>query len=399
MIDSNSAKGYFVHLVKCALKGEKPNEIPNGVTFEEIYSIANNQKVSNMLWECVSSLDTKPTGQLSVKWQTDYGVLLNQAVYQEMELESLIELFTGLGYEVLALKGSQIRNLYPQPDMRTMGDIDLMLRTDKSKEARQKVRDIMHENGFSDDVMDDGQVDAFRKDNNVYVEIHYEFMHKTHSHYEDFIIDWDKMPRCESNNLLHTMTVEDLYYYNFGHFTKNIYNRGIGFRSVMDSYVIWNKLTAEQKESVKNRIEKIGLSKFNDSILKVGRIWFDGEYDDGKLDYFQDYLLSTYVHGIEKNAITLNLIKTNKEEQSSSKMSFYLRRIFPDADTLYGRFDLKRRIWILLPFLWALRLILLPFSSKKKFENIKREVNTVDSVSREYIDTTKKIFDEVGLEL
>ena len=42
---------------------------------------------------------------------------------------------------------------------------------------------------------------------------------------------------------------------------------------------------------------------------------------------------------------------------------------------------------------------MLPFSSKQKIENIKTEINNVDSVSQQEIDNLKKVFDEVGLKL
>lgn len=398
MLDKNTAQGYFVHLAKCALKNIKPQEKPQSVSFQEVYSISRLQKASNLLWESIIQLDNKPDKELLYKWHGDYALFLNQTVLQEIELESLIELFTGLGYEVLPLKGSLIRSYYPQPDMRSMGDIDLMVKTDMTAQARQKIRDIMHENGYYDDVLDDGQVDAFRKNENIYCEIHYEFMHRNHAKYSDFVIDWNAMPVDENNPLLHTMSPEDLYYYNIGHFTKNIYARGIGFRSVLDCYVLWNSLNEDEKSRVVERLKKIGLESFNNSLLKVGRIWFDDEQDDSSLDVLQEYLLSTYVYGIEKNAITLNLIKTQSKKKKS-RINFYFSRIFPDANSLYNRFNIKHRIFVLLPFLWLLRLFLFPFSSREKLGNIKREVDTMDCVSQDYIDMTEKLFDEIGLEI
>lgn len=399
MLDFNSPKGYFIHLTKCALKGMTPCEKPENVAFEEIFEIARRQKVTNLLWETILKLNNKPSSQLLVKWQTDYAVFLNQTALQEIELENLIEIFTSLGYEVLPLKGSLIRKYYPQPDMRTMGDIDFLVKTDMSKQARLTVREIMHKNGYTDDVLDDGQVDAFRKGNQLYAEIHYEFMHKTHSHYEDFIIDWSKMPTTSENPFVHTMTAEDLYYYNIGHFLKNIYNRGIGFRSVMDCYVLWNSLNEEEQKSVSSRLENIGVSDFNNALIKLGKIWFDDEKSDGSLDTFESYLLDTHVYGIVKNASIMNFAKRDTKITNNSRIKFYISRFFPSASELYNRFGIKYRVFILLPFLWAARLVMLPFSSKEKRDKIKTEINNVDSVSQQEIDNLKKVFDEVGLEL
>lgn len=399
MLEFNSPKGYFVHLTKCALKGIAPAEKPDNVTFEEVFEIARKQKVTNLLWDVISKLENKPCPDLFEQWMTDYAMFLNQTALQEIELENLIGVFTSLGYEVLPLKGSLIRKYYPQPDMRTMGDIDFLVKTDMSKPARIKVREIMHENGYIDDVLDDGQVDAFRKSNQLYAEIHYEFMYKTHSHYKDFIIDWSKMPVTDENRLVHTMTSEDLYYFNIGHFLKNMYNRGMGFRSVMDCYILWNSLNEEEKISVSERLENIGVTSFNNALVKLGKIWFDDEENDGSLDTFENYLLDTHVYGIEKNASVLTFAKRNAKSTKKDRLKFYFSRFFPSADMLYDRFAIKHRVFVLLPFLWAARLVLLPFSSKEKIKNIKTEINNVDSVSQQEIDLTKKVFEEVGLEL
>lgn len=399
MLEFNSPKGYFIHLTKCALKGITPDEKPENVAFEEIFEIARNQKVTNLLWETVLKLKNKPCSELLDKWQIDYAVFLNQTALQDIELENLIGIFTSLQYEVLPLKGSLIRKYYPQPDMRTMGDIDLMVKTDMSKQSRLKVREIMFDNGYTADVLDDGQVDAFCKGNQLYAEIHYEFMHKNHSHYADFIIDWNKMPVTDDNSLVHTMTGEDLYYYNIGHFLKNIYNRGIGFRSVMDCYVLWNSLNEEEKISVSERLENIGVTSFNNALIKLGKIWFDDEEDDGSLDTFENYLLDTHVYGIVKNASIMNFAKRDAKSTKKDRIKFYLSRFFPSPKTLYDRFSIKHRVFILLPFLWAARLVMLPFSSKQKIKNIKTEINNVDSVSQQEIDLLKNVFNEVGLEL
>ena len=243
MFDINTDYGYFLHLAKCALNGTQPKVKPPEVLFENVFLIARRHSVQNILWYSIEKLNNKPSAELLSQWYSDYGVLLRQTAYQEMEIERLTHIFTSRGFDVCPLKGSQIRLYYPEPDMRAMGDIDFLVKTDGSKIQRDVVKQVMLANGYVADVLDDGQVDGYKREDNkdIYVEVHFEFMHPKHVHYEDFIVDWNALLPTDTKGL-YKMSLFDLYYFNIGHFVKNMFSKGIGVKNIADIYVLWHKL-------------------------------------------------------------------------------------------------------------------------------------------------------------
>lgn len=397
MFDINTANGYFLNLVKSSIKGEQPAEKPDDVSFEAVYKLAFRQSAVSLAWYGIEKLNNKPKQELLQKWRMNYKRLLYQTAEQQIELEKLIHEFTVRGYDVMPLKGSQIRTYYPAPDMRMMGDIDLLVKTDMSQQARDKVKELMLELGYKIDILNDGQVDGYKGPNSVYVEIHFEFMHSTHPNYEHFIIEWDKLNKNE-NPKHYSMNLVDLYYYNIGHFAKNMSARGNGFRAVADTYVMWKKLSDDERAQLNARLEKIHLKKLNDVLVYISEIWFDDKFDDLTTQNIQNYLLGNSLYGFDKNRAILSLLQEHSRDSSKSTYHHFIIRFFPSADELYSRYNIKKKNPLIVPFLWFWRIFSLLFSSEERLERIKEEVDDINAVSEDEIEFFKSVYDGFGLE-
>ncbi|WP_294835694.1 nucleotidyltransferase family protein [uncultured Eubacterium sp.] len=399
MLDINTDYGYFLHLAKCALNDLQPKEKPPEVIFENVFQIARRHSVPNLLWYSIEKLNHKSSPELMTQWFSDYGLLLRQTAYQELEAERLTHIFTSRGFDVMPLKGSQIRCYYPQPDMRAMGDIDFMVKTDGSKVQRDVVKQIMLDNGYVPDVLDDGQVDAYKREDNdnVYVEVHFEFMAKKHPHYDDFIVDWNSLLPTETDGL-YKMSLSDLYYFNIGHFVKNMFSKGIGVKNIVDIYVLWHQLSKDEQFKMNSRLLAAGLNDFNICLVKIADVWFGDKEDDGSTELVQDYILCNSEYGFHRNNKILNLMKNEANYGQTDKKKYIKDRIFPSASELYGRFGIKKKMPFLLPFLWFARVILLLFAPKKKIEKIKNEVEVINDISQEEIEQGKKVFEQIGLD-
>lgn len=392
MFDFNSNEGYFLHLIKSALKDEQPKEKPEGVSWEEVLKIAERQTAANLCWFSIEKLNNKPDGELYTYWQDVYAKAASKCLKQMMEIDLLCNEFTSRGYDIMFLKGSKIREYYPSPDMRTMTDIDLLVKADQ----RQPIREIMKSLGYEEDLMDDGQVDAFKKKPVIYTEIHYDYSYKEHAYYELFHIDWDKL--FETNRAhIYEMSFEDLYFFNVGHYVKNMSKGGMGIRSVIDCYVLWNCADDEQKKRILNKFEQTELYEFNDKLLKIADIWFGNSEDDGSLDNAQKYLLNKNTYGDFHTEKITNMLDNADNTQNISKSRFLIQRIFPNKETLYNRFRIKRKNILIIPILWIARIFILIFSKKEKKELIKQEYSDVKSISEGEFEIEYFVRKELGL--
>lgn len=389
MFDFNTNEGYFLHLLKCALKSEQPMEAPDGIDFAKVLELSKRHDVENITFLSVDRLENKPNDALYLAWQEAYFKRLKHCAFQDMALDELIKTFTSKGIDCMPLKGSVIKNYYSSPDLRTMGDIDFLVR----EQNRQVIRDIMHSLGYEDDILDDGQVDGFKRGNLDYIEIHYDFSAKNHVYHETFTIDWDKLVQTDTSHLFR-QTFEDLYFFNVGHYAKNMHNRGMGIRAVIDGFVLWDRMTEEQKQGILDRIEDIELSEFHNKLLQIADIWFDDKSDDGSTQVLQEYLLSKPTYSSKKDEITMYAIY---DEADDSNFKYVIRKIFPSVNELYRRFDIKHRCFLLIPFLWIARIFSQLFGNKAKWDKAKEQMDNFKAIDNDSINYEKKIRQEFGL--
>ena len=389
MFDFDTNEGYFLHLVKCALKSEQPTEAPETVDFVKVLEISKRHDVENLTFLSVEKLQRKIDDELFASWQELYFKDQKRCLFQDMALEELVEAFTGKSIDCMPLKGSVIKNYYPNPDLRSMGDIDFLVR----EQNRQIVRDIMHSLGYEDDILDDGQVDGFKKDRLVYVEIHYDFSAENHAYHDLFSIDWSKLLPTETQHL-YKMDFEDLYFFNVGHYAKNMHNRGMGIRAVVDGYVLWNKMSVEQKHSLLNRFAQTELNDFHNRLLEIADVWFDDKGADERLMLIQDYLINKPTYGNKKDEITMYAIRDNAD---ASNLKYIIRKIFPSSDELYRRFNIKHRFSIFLPYLWIARIFSQLFGNKAKWDKAKEQAEAFKTVKQDDIDYKRSVLKDFGL--
>ena len=99
-----------------------------------------------------------------------------------------------------------------------------------------------------------------------------------------------------------------------------------------------------------------------------------------------------------KNTAVLDVLRTKGNDGEYSVFRKYLKRVFPTPNELYGRFDIKHKCFLILPFLWLWRIILLPFSSTEKKKKIKAEIDNTSNVTDSEIEFFERIYDTLGLD-
>jgi hypothetical protein len=386
MFDFNTTQGYFVHLISTALKDEQPQEKPENVSFSDVYSLAQKQNVANLVWYSINKLKNPPDDDIVHEWKQTYAKALNKCATQEIELEILVDALTSAGYDVIPLKGSVIRKYYPVSDMRTMTDIDLLVKA----ENREPIRQILQSLGYKCSVPDDGQVDSFEKLPIMAIDIHYALMaevHKFHEHFQDV---WTNAVATKQKGV-YAMTFEDMYVYNIGHYAKHMFSKGTGIRCILDSFVLWNTANGVQKENIISLLKKKGLYTFNEQLIKIANIWINDAPDDGSLDDVQAYFINMPTYGDDNNTAIKFL--DSEENFKISKFKHLFKRLFPSADLLYTRFNIKYRNPILLPFLWIKRLFIEAFERKKLTTQILNTTSFSESENR----NTHEIYEKLGL--
>lgn len=85
------------------------------------------------------------------------------------------------------------------------------------------------------------------------------------------------------------------------------------------------------------------------------------------------------------------------DEANDSNFKYIMRKVFPSANELYQRFDIKHNCFLLIPFLWLYRVLLQLFGNKAKWNKAKEQLNSFKDIDDNDINCERKIRQEFGL--
>jgi len=158
---------YLIALLASILKGESPPPMPAGLPMDKLYQLAAWHNVANMAYYGLLKLDPLPPESILKSFKQARSKALAKEARQEFEVQQILAAFEEKQLKHMPLKGFIIKHLYPQPDMRLMADVDILVEADKLKAARE----IMLTLGYTS-VHEGGNHDVYHKMPVMNIELH-----------------------------------------------------------------------------------------------------------------------------------------------------------------------------------------------------------------------------------
>ncbi|MDR0898152.1 MAG: nucleotidyltransferase family protein [Oscillospiraceae bacterium] len=126
----NPTETLLLHLLDSALRETPPDPARfEGADWPALLSLAQEHKIDALLIDalCLLPEPLQPPPEVFAPWQQQAMMtMFSQALLAE-QLHRLLAAFEAAGLRVVVLKGVALKPLYPQPDLRTMSDADLLI--------------------------------------------------------------------------------------------------------------------------------------------------------------------------------------------------------------------------------------------------------------------------------
>ena len=209
----NNLELSLLALVRSALDGTA-EVFPEGFSLEDVYAISISQQITPMIYIGALNCGFPQNDAIMEKLFVSSCHFLSVGESQRLEMTALEDAFQKCGIDYLPLKGDVLKNLYPERHMRTMADIDILIR----EEQYQKIKEIMLENGYSQGAESDNERHWFK--GQVHIELHIRlFPFYDKELYDYFGSGWERAKLCAGNQYRYEMSTEDLFVFLFVHFT------------------------------------------------------------------------------------------------------------------------------------------------------------------------------------
>ena len=292
--------------------------------------------------------------------------------------------------DFMLLKGCRMKALYPKPELRYMGDADILIRT----EQYDRIRPVMERLGFADQGESDHELkwcsDA------LYAELHKRLIPSYNKDLYAYYGDgWKLAISGESSEYF--MKPEDEWIYLFTHYAKHYRDGGVGCRYVADLW-LWRRENPHMDEDyIRDIMRTMRLERFYDNTLLLLDYWFAEGKGNETLDVMTGFIFSSGSWGVDEIKVLSRAVRdANYATLSiSGRLRYLWQTAFPNATTLQDKYTVLKKCPWLLPLVWIYRPFYKVFYERKTLERKKRHL---DALSEENVQLRRDMLHLVGLE-
>jgi len=324
-----------------------------------------------------------------------YGKLINPVlfdnwkrltIYQILEnyrrfsvIGELFKSFAKANIPVMVLKGLFIKHLYPKPELRTMGDVDILIRRDSLDE----VIGIIKSFGYEKTAKDDPKHFSFYHEQYITIELHISLVTESRRKLAKSLNNdiWES-PICYKADDITLIAPNDINHllYCCIHMTNHFGKGGFGLRQLSDFNLMAKKLGKDTDwDKIIKRAYSYGIGKFMKAMLYVCHDLFSLEIPDHIKKEFEDNLsdiemliksiLDSGVFGNKNLKVANDRVLATYIHHNRNNNIRRFKYFFPPRNQLGINYSYAKRHAILLPLAWLHRLLRNAFRTDSKLKH------------------------------
>ncbi len=345
------------------------------------------QSISGLFWAGLQKAQAMPEGRFIEHFHLIETIEAVQHAHQEQSLRQVIAMLEEEKIPYILLKGTRVRQFYPEAVWRTSCDIDILFDGDEAR-----LHEKMLELGYS--FVGDAGTTLNYLHHPVEFEMHRRLFDDKLEFHGFFQEVWKHSRPVGEGTCERLLTEEFFYAYMIAHMAKHFTRYGCGVRPVLDLYLYRQKAPADfDVKKAHNMLKKIGLLEFEQRLLALASAWFE----TGKLSEIDkkltDYIMEAGVYG-DSRIMDARAVK-RPEEAEKAKRERLRRFFFPPLKEMRILYPRMLKCPLLLPVSWVLRFFGV-FTRKR--EQAKGKLKRYTDVDKEFVSYVTEMTEELHLQ-
>lgn len=358
-----STEQYLIYLLKSFLN-EKTDVIPppESVSLEKLYQLCQKHNVAAIAYAVLRLAD------MDEELLTKFKDAMVGAVYRNTVLDSMIsevlDQFESFRIPYAILKGYRLKQDYPVPEFRTMGDVDFLIKEEHRMEADRLLLAMGYEKDWTM-----GSTWTYKMAGTT-LEIHTKPAFGNYwnqVNYEGYFLKFFSRLNRRENTYEMLLSGEDHFIFLLFHLAKHLNSSGAGIRMILDLAVVLKKHLAELDwKYIKEELQSIRLLEFSEHIFDLCaelfevEVPFHSQQTDEKLQkQLLAYILQGGIFGFERpdsirrlrNGIRAGNISGDRRIQISAG----IKLLFPGRKHMAAFLPaVEKHVWML-PLAWIRR--------------------------------------------
>ena len=347
---------YLFHLLGAYVRGAAP-EGAEGMALEKLRHLAQIHSVEGVFDYMAMKYRLFPAegGVFRAGCMATIGGYAKRAAMAQMLFGEL----SRRGIDHVLMKGYVLKDYYPVPELRSFGDIDVVIRP----EDREKCHGLMLELGY--EVKADWEpVYSYVKPLEYY-EFHTQLLETDISDTLDCRDYFADLWHHTVSTGVHSYELEPEFHflYLLAHLAKHVRGSGAGARLYLDlaAFILRFRQDADWNR-IRRELEKTRLGGFANTALSFVERYFGVEsplalkpVEADALELLADLTAAGGVFG--RFAVSGGTVTLRSEGEGTGRLAVIRKRLFPAAKTIESRYTyLQKRPW-LLPVAWMHRVV------------------------------------------
>ena len=287
----------------------------------------------------------------------------------------------------IPLKGSVLRQYYPEPWMRTSCDIDVLVH----EEDLQRTVSYLSDNlGYRRESQNSHDISMFTQ-GGAHIEVHYDLVEDNRANSAAAVLKqiWNIAVKHDGCNYQYEMPDEMFYFYHIAHMAKHFVGTGgCGIRPFLDIWVLNHRVSFDREKRA-NLLSDGGLSVFAKQAELLSEVWFGNAEHTEITGQMEEYILRGGVYGTTTNRVAV------QQQKQGGKVRYALFKIFIPYDVIKFHYPILQKHKWLTPIMEVRRWGKLIFCGHLK--RTVKELKYNNTISEDVAAKTWALLKNVGL--
>ena len=298
------------------------------------------------------------------------------------ELGRICEVLEAAEIPFLPLKGSVLRDLYPEAWMRTSCDIDVLVHKEQIDAA---VAQLCERCGYRYESKNYHDI-SLLSPIGVHLELHFSICENTEQLDRLLALCWDYAE--QENGCRYRFKPEFFMFHQTAHIAYHFLHGGCGIRPILDLWLL-ERVFPYDREKYRAMLDTCELGTFADNLVHLSRVWLCGADYTETDRRMETYILCGGVYGTMENSVRIG------QGQRGGRLRYIIARIFLPYDTLKIAYPILEKHRWLLPLMEVRRWGKLLFCGG--FRRSVRELKINQSISVDERENTRRFLQDIGL--
>ncbi len=332
----------LICLIGCAVHGTIP-DLTGMEDTDALYALAARHMLT-----AAFAMALESAGKKDGKSGLAIAGAVRRRVLFESAFARIRERLEAAGIWYLPLKGMVLKDEYPKPGMREMGDYDILIPAHRAGD----VKAIMEALGYQTKSFGQLHHDGYEKPPFLRFEMHRMLFDshdkKPHAYYRDM------ERRLLGDGYEKHLCPEDFYLYMTAHAYKHYTGRGTGLRTLLDTHVYLQNHPLSMPY-VEAEAEKLGMAAFEKTLRTLSQRLFSGGELTEDQENMLDSILTSGTYGTVEH-----LVENRLREKGWGRLRYALNRFLVPVSRKNEEYSIYADTY---PFFYRHRILLplLPF--------------------------------------